>query len=84
MVISCGEELDLLTNDLVTVIGLSTEHKLAIDTDAAAVIIPKISFILNKYIGGSGETGPITFLPVKTESLTKVRENDIIQVEDEK
>ena len=47
-------------------------------------VIPKISFILNKYIGGSGETGPVTFLPVKTESLTKVRENDIIQVEDEK
>tara|TARA_B100000745_G_scaffold255686_1_gene178407 strand:- start:10143 stop:22226 length:12084 start_codon:yes stop_codon:yes gene_type:complete len=83
LVISCGEELDFANNDLVTVVGLSTEYKLAIDTDAAAVI-PKISFILNKYIGGSGVTGPVTFLPVKTESLKKVHENDIIQVEDEK
>ena len=83
LVISCNEELGFADTDLVTVIGLSTEHKLAIDTDAS-VIIPKISFILNKNIGESGTTGPVTFLPVKTESLSKVRENDIIQVEDEK
>ena len=59
MVISCNEELGFADTDLVTVIGLSTEHKLAIDTDAS-VIIPKISFILNKNIGESGTTGPVT------------------------
>ena len=36
LVISCGEELGFSNNDLVTVVGLSTEHKLAIDTDAVA------------------------------------------------
>ena len=83
LIIQCNEEHGIVNNDLVTVIGINTEYNLDIDTTSAAVI-PKISFILNKDIGGSADTGPVTFIPVKTESLVKVRENDIIQIGDEK
>ena len=53
--IHCGEEHGIFDKDLVSIVGLSTEHKLAID--GISPVIPKISFILNKYIGGSADTG---------------------------
>ena len=83
VVITCGEELGFVNNELVNVIGVNTEYNLDIDTISPA-IIPTISFILNKDIGGSSDTGPVTFVPVKTDSLRQVRENDILQIDDEK
>ena len=81
--IHCGEEIELFNNDLVTVIGLSTANEISIDT-INAVIIPDISMTLNKNIGGSADTGITTFIPIKSDSLSKLRENDIIQISDEK
>tara|TARA_B100001094_G_scaffold231341_1_gene226124 strand:+ start:10610 stop:23908 length:13299 start_codon:yes stop_codon:yes gene_type:complete len=83
LIIQCNQDLELNHKDLVRVIGISTENQLDIDT-ISSIVIPTISFILNKDIGGSTDTGPTTFIPVKTESLSKVRENDIIQIEDER
>ena len=73
----------MFNNDLVTVIGLSTAHEISIDT-INAVIIPDISMTLNKDIGGSADTGITTFIPIKSDSISKLRENDIIEIDDEK
>ena len=81
--VHCGQEHGLVDKDLITLVGLSTANRIDIDT-ISPITIPTISFILNKDIGGSVDTGITTYIPVKSESLNKVRENDIIQIDDEK
>jgi hypothetical protein len=81
--IHCDQEHGLFDKDLVTIVGLSTANNVQIDT-IAPIKLPFLTFSLNKDIGGSADTGITTYIPIKSESLNKIRENDIIQIDDEK